>query len=462
MTVCHPIAIFPFHGKKTAAAPFIKHMQRREFLKLTGCGAAGAAFAPWGALRGEPGRGQPNVLFIMSDEHNATVLGANGNRIIWTPNLDGLAARGVSFDACYCNSPLCVPSRESFLSGKYVSRTGVWGNDCELPRADIPSVPSLLNAAGYDSCLCGKMHLAADRRYGYTDVGGNFNTSRKTGNVSRRPADKLPGKGLSDRFDSFHTGDHSSILQHDEAVTRGTVEFLKSRKAGEKPFFLTVGYLAPHFPLIVPEKYWKAYEGRVPMPNIPPGYLDALPLNYKHMRAGFQMEHVPPETVKRGRELYYGLTQWLDEQVGQVLAALRASPFAENTAIVYTSDHGENMGEHGLWWKNAMFDSATRVPLIMGGSPRWTGGTRRAGACSLVDVARTLVELGGGTAPADWDGTSMLPWLASAGATWKDQAIAEYYSHPIASGYAMIRKGPYKYTYHTPAEIGRASCRERV
>jgi choline-sulfatase len=117
VTVCHPIAIFPFHGKKTAAAPFIKHMQRREVLKLTGCGAAGAAFAPWGALRGEPGRGQPNVLFIMSDEHNATVLGANGNRIIWTPNLDGLAARGVSFDACYCNSPLCVPSRESFLSG---------------------------------------------------------------------------------------------------------------------------------------------------------------------------------------------------------------------------------------------------------------------------------------------------------------------------------------------------------
>lgn len=435
-------------------------MQRRDFLRLAGCGALGAVLAPRAASGAEAAPGQPNILLIMSDEHNATVLGANGNAIVQTPNLDRLAASGVSFDACYCNSPLCVPSRESFLSGQYISRTGVWSNDCELPRADTPAVPSLLNAAGYESYLCGKMHLAGDRRYGYTDTGGNFNTNIKTGHVSRRRADDLPGKGLSNRFDSFHAGDRSSILDHDEKVTRGTVEFLRNRKPGGKPFFLTAGYLAPHFPLIVPEKYWKAYEGRVPMPNLPPGYLEALPLNYKHMRAGFQMEHVPPEVVKRGRELYYGLTQWLDEQVGQVLAALRASPFAQNTVIVYTADHGENMGEHGLWWKNAMFDSAARVPLIVSGSPRWQGGARRAGACSLVDVARTLVELGGGTAPADWDGASMLPWLARADAPWKDRAVVEYYSHPIASGYAMIRQGPYKYTYHTPADDTHPAERE--
>ena len=437
-------------------------MQRREFLRLAGCGALGAALTPAAAaMSEEAGRSRPNILLIMSDEHNATVLGANGNAVVRTPHLDRLAASGVSFDACYCNSPLCVPSRESFLSGRYISRTGVWSNDCELPRADIPAVPNLLNAAGYESYLCGKMHLASDRRYGFTDTGGNFNNSLKTGGVSRRPADKLPGNGLPSRFDDFHTGDRSPILEHDEKVTRGTVEFLRDRKNGERPFFLTAGYLAPHFPLIVPEKYWKAYEGRVPMPTLPPGTLDALPLNYKHMRAGFQMEQVPPEVVKRGRELYYGLTQWLDEQVGQVLAALRASPFAENTVVVYTADHGENMGEHGLWWKNAMFDSATRIPLIVNWPRRWKeAGARRAGACSLVDVARTLVELGGGSAPADWDGTSMLPWLDSDDTPWKDQAVVEYYSHPIASGYAMIRKGPFKYTYHTPADEKHPAERE--
>jgi choline-sulfatase len=435
-------------------------MQRREFLKLAACSALGTALASRAEAGEDAAPGRPNILFIMSDEHNATVLGANGNAIVRTPNLDGLAAAGVSFDACYCNSPLCVPSRASFLSGRYISRTGVWSNDCELPRADIPAVPNLLNAVGYQSYLCGKMHLAGDRRYGYTDTGGNFNNGIKSGHVSRRLAGNLPGKGLSDRFDAFHTGERSTILDHDEKVTRGTVEFLRNRKPGDKPFFLTVGYLAPHFPLIVPEKYWKAYEGRVPMPNIPPGYLEALPLNYKHMRAGFQMERVPPEVVKRGRELYYGLTQWLDEQIGQVLDALKETPFAENTVIVYTADHGENMGEHGLWWKNAMFDSATRIPLIVSFPPRWKGGQRRTAACSLVDVARTLVELGGGTVPADWDGDSMLPWLDRADAPWKDRAVVEYYSHPIASGYAMIRQGPYKYTYHSPADDTHPAERE--
>lgn len=436
-------------------------MERRQFLRLLGEGMAGGAAAA--CLGGVPPRAptaQPNILLILSDEHNASVLGANGNRLVQTPALDRLAAHGVSFDACYCNSPLCVPSRESFLSGKYVSRTGVWANSCELPRADIPTVPSLLNAAGYESLLCGKMHLAAGRRYGYTDVGGDFNTNVKNGRGNRRVPDNLPEKGLSDRFADFHTGDHSSILEHDLAVTKGAVGFLKDRPADGKPFFLTVGYLAPHFPLIVPEKYWKTYENRVPMPAIPPGYLDALPLNYKHLRAGFRMTHVPEDVVKRGRELYYGLTQWLDEQVGQVLAALAASTAAANTVVVYSSDHGENMGEHGLWWKNAVYDTAARVPLIVSGPDRWTGGTRRTGACSLVDLSRSLVELGGGAAPADWDGASLLPLLARADAPWRDLAVSEYYAHNIASGYVMLRRGPFKYTYHTPPDDQHPAERE--
>ena len=329
-----------------------------------------------------------------------------------------------------------------------------------MPRADIPAVPNLLNAAGYESFLCGKMHLEARRRYGYVDVGGNFNDHHKNGRVSRRKPDDLPGHGLSSRFKSFHTGDESHILKHDTAVREGAVAFLKTRKAGSRPFFFTVGFLAPHFPLTVPEKYWENYADRIPMPNIPAGYLDSLSLNYRHMRAGFQVENVPPAIVKKGRELYYGLTQWMDEQVGQVLAALRASPFADSTVVIYTADHGENMGEHGLWWKNAAFDTAARIPLIVYWPKRWAGGARRAGVCSLVDVARTIVALGGGQVPANWDGTSMLPWLDKAAAPWKDQAVVEYYSHPIASGYAMIRKGHFKYTYHTPADAKHLAQRE--
>jgi len=405
--------------------------------------------------------GRPNILVIMSDEHNASVLGCNGNAIIRTPHLDTLAAEGVCFQNCYCNSPLCVPSRMTFTAGKYISRTGAWNNDCWLPSDDYPSVARVMTAAGYDSVLCGKMHYDSTRRYGFREVGGNMNASFKTGHGGRRAADDLePTPGISDRFDDFHPGEHSHVLDHDRAVTAGTVEFIKSHTASDKPFFMVAGYLAPHFPLIVPEEYWDAYKGNVPMPTIPDGFLDRLPLNYKHLRIGFNVEDVPHDIVRKGRELYYGLTQWLDNEVGKVLAALAQSPMADNTVILYTTDHGENMGEHGLWWKNCLYDSAARIPLIMRWPKRWGGGQHRRGACSMVDVVQTIVELGGGHAPEDWDGDSMLAWLDDASASWKDMAVSEYYAHNIASGYAMLRAAQFKYVYHTAPDASHAAQRE--
>lgn len=144
-------------------------------------------------------------------------------------------------------------------------------------------------------------------------------------------------------------------------MTAGAVDFLSKRESGGKPFFLFAGYLCPHFPLIVPEQYWDRYRGKIPMPEIPPGFLDGLSLNYKVQRAGFEEIGVPDDTVRRGRELYYGLTEWVDNEIGKVLAALRMHPeVAENTVIVYSSDHDENMGEHGMWWKGCMFEPSTR------------------------------------------------------------------------------------------------------
>jgi choline-sulfatase len=220
------------------------------------------------------------------------------------------------------------------------------------------------------------------------------------------------------------------------------------------------------------------------MPVIPAGHLESQPRNYKHLRIGFDVEEVPDEIVRRGRELYYGLTQWVDEEIGRVLDALAASRVADNTVVIYTTDHGENMGEHGLWWKNCMYENASRVPLIVSWPARWKGGQRRTQACSLVDVVQTVAELGGADVPADWNGDSMLRWLDDHGAEWKDLAVSEYYAHNIASGYAMIRRGYYKYVYHTPADAehpaeqelydlqadpnefsnlaGRAECRERL
>ncbi len=438
----------------------MNRQNRREFLKVAGL-AAGSLLAPSLAFGGNKPAKKPNILVIMSDEHNAGVLGCNGNTIIKTPNLDGLAERGVTFEGCYCNSPLCVPSRLSFTAGKYVSRIGAWNNSCWLPSDDYPSLPRIMNAAGYESILCGKMHYDQTCRYGFREIGGNMNNATMTGKGSRRKADDLASKpGISPRFDDFHTGDNSSILKHDRAVTAGTVEFLSNRRASDKPFFMLAGYLAPHFPLIVPEEYWRPYQDKIPMPVIPEGHLESQPRNYKHLRIGFDVEDVPDEIVRKGRELYYGLTQWVDGQIGKVLKALADSDVADNTVVIYTTDHGENMGEHGLWWKNCMYQNASRIPLIVSWPARWKGGQRRTQACSLVDVVQTIAALGGADVPGDWNGDSMLGWLDDPGTDWKDLAVSEYYAHNIASGYAMIRIGKYKYVYHTPADSSHPAERE--
>ena len=447
-------------------------MKRREFLKT--CAAAGAGLGLSGCAHGAGGsilsnqaiglrlgRKRPNILMIMSDEHNAGVTGCYGNEIVRTPSLDLLAKRGITFEDCYCNSPLCVPSRLSFTSGKYISRVGAWNNSCWLPSDDYPSLPRILNATGYESFLCGKMHYDRTRRYGFTEIGGNMNNGNKNGKGSRRAPDNLtPKDGISNRFNDFYTADDSSILTHDRKVTAATVDFLENRRDDDKPFFLFAGYLAPHFPLIVPQEYWKVYEGKVPMPEIPAGHLESQVRNHKHLRTGFNVEDVPDDIVRKGRELYYGLTQWLDDEIAKVLEALHDSGLSEDTLVIYTTDHGENIGEHGLWWKNCMYEHAARVPLIVSWPARFKRGQRRKGACSLVDLNRTIADLAGAKVPADWDGDSMVRWMDRPESDWKDFAVSEYYAHNIASGYAMLRKGRYKYVYHTPADAEHPAERE--
>jgi choline-sulfatase len=404
----------------------------------------------------------PNVLLVLSDEHNAGVAGFAGNRVARTPNLDELAARGVAFDAAYCNSPLCGPSRMSLTAVRHPSRVGAWGNASWLPSDDVPSIARAMNAAGYESLLCGKQHYDATRRYGFRELGSwRTNQYRKTGLVRRRDPDDwvLPDK-LSKRFSNFRPGDDSPVMRHDRAVTDTAASFLRRRSRRDAPFFLLVGYLAPHFPLIVPNEYWNRYRGRVPLPEIPPGHLESQPRNYRHLRLGFAMHDVPEETVRKGRELYYGLSEWMDGQVGRLLGALQRSRVADDTVVIYSSDHGETLGEHGLWWKNCAYEGATRVPLVVSWPERWRGGQRRGGACSLVDLMQTIAELGGAEPDDAWDGDSLSRWLDAPESPWKDRALSEYYGHNVASAFTMLRSGSWKYVYHTPPDPRHPAERE--
>ena len=422
-------------------------IDRREFVKSGSM--AGLAAAHPALFRAAKGGRKPNILLIMSDEHNQRVTGCYGNTVVTTPNIDSLAAQGVRFDSHYCNSPLCVPSRASFTAGKYASRVDVWGLTSELPSDTMPSIARRMTAAGYEPYLCGKMHYQESRRYGFTQTGGDFNNYPKSGHGKRMTPDEIKQHTpVAERFEQFHTGDNGGSVRHDRRVTAGALEFLNSRSS-DTPFFLLVGYLTPHFPLVVPDPSYEPYKDKIGMPDIPAGLLDGLPTNYKLQRTGFGETDVPAATVKMGRELYYGLTSWMDNEVGKVLKALRANPkIADNTVIIYTTDHGENMGEHGLWWKNCMYDHAARVPLVISWPQRWKGGQRRSLTSGHLDLVKTVIDIAGGTTPGDWNGDSLVPWLDDASHKWKDVACSEYYAKFIAHGLVMIRTGKWKYVYH--------------
>ncbi|HEX4784178.1 MAG TPA: sulfatase-like hydrolase/transferase [Candidatus Sulfotelmatobacter sp.] len=427
-------------------------IDRRAFVKNGTLAGVAAAYPS--LFRVGKGRKKPNILLIMSDEHNPRVTGCYGDQIVKTPNIDSLAAQGVTFDNHYCNSPLCVPSRFSFTAGKYASRVDVWGLTSELPSNDMPSIARMMTAAGYQPYLCGKMHYQESRRYGFIQTGGDFNRYPKSGRgVRLTPADIKEHTPLGQRFKNFHTGEHGGSVEHDRRVTAGALEFLSTRNS-DTPFFLVVGYLTPHFPLIVPEPFYTPYKDRVPMAELPAGLVANLPTNYKLQRAGFEETDVPDPTVKMGRELYYGLTTWMDNEVGKVLKALRANPhIAGDTVIIYTTDHGENMSEHGLWWKNCMYDHAARVPLVVSWPERWKSGQRRALTSSHLDLVKTVIDIAGGHPPGDWNGDSLVPWLDDPNHKWKDVACTEYYAQFIAHGIVMIRTGKWKYVYHgRPAE----------
>ena len=394
---------------------------------------------------------RPNILVIMSDEHDPAVMGCYGDSIVQTPHMDRLAAEGIVFDAAYTTSPLCAPARASFTAVQYVSRCGVWTNDCQLPSDDYPSLPHALNAVGYECWLGGKMHFAGAHRYGFRDVYPGANQGDRSGKGGRRAFDDLSesGFGWEGRVAAFKTSDTSPILEKDRKVTAECSAFLQNRSADDKPFFLLAGYLAPHFPLTIPEAYYVPYKDKVSMPEIPEGFLETLPTNYKHLRAGFGVTKATPEQTKLGRELYWGFVNWLDDEIGKLLSALNDSEVADNTIVIYCTDHGENKGDHGLWWKNNMYEHASRTPLIVSFPKRWAGGQRRTGVCSLVDLAQTIAEIGGAERSDDWDGESLLNYLDDGNSDWRDIAVSEYYAHNIASGIAMIRQGPWKYVYHT-------------
>lgn len=401
---------------------------------------------------------QPNILVLMADQMAPSALPAYGNGLVKAPHIARLAAEGVVFDSAYCNSPLCAPSRFSFLSGLLPSRIGAYDNACEF-RADQPTVAHDLRRRGYRTILAGKMHFVGpDQLHGFeerltTDIyPADFGWTPDWTRFDERPSwyhsmDSVLNAGPCIR---------TNQLDYDEEVTFVTRRKLYeiARGGDERPFFFIMSLTHPHDPFAIPERFWNLYDdASIPLPRVRIATAEQDPhsLRLRHV-CGLDLASVSDDRVRAARRAYYGAISFVDEQIGLALAALADSGLADDTIILLVGDHGEMLGERGLWYKMTFFEGGARVPLIVHAPARFAP-RRVAASVSLVDLMPTLADLAGGDMPEALapvtDGVSLMPHLS--GAVGRDEAIGEYLGEGAIAPIVMIRRDSWKFV-HSPAD----------
>lgn len=394
---------------------------------------------------------RPNFLIIMSDEHGPMWSSTYGHPLIETPNLTRLAEAGVLFENAYSNTPLCVPARASFMTGRFASRVRVWDNTVPI-ASDLITWPYLLRSLGYDPVLTGKMHMRGlDELHGFTrQLTYCISSSREVTRAVQswrkpHPAADQPFPGI------LRAGAGSGEpTEYDDVVEKSALAFLRDKQRREQPFALCVGYYTPHPPFLVPEPYFsRYYPDRVDLPNIPDGHLDELPEAASRLRRYFGFKGpFPEEAVLKARAAYFGLVSYLDDKIGRLLDALEETGLAENTIVIYTSDHGEMLGEHGLWSKASFYEQSSRVPMVVSWPGNLRNGVRVHEVVSLVDLTVTILDLAGVSVDGwNLDGDSLLPLIRGDTSSWKNEAFVEYFAHGTDRPQAMVRSGKWKFSY---------------
>lgn len=400
---------------------------------------------------------RPNFLVIMSDEHQARAMGCAGHPFVQTPNLDALAARGTQFTDAYTPSPICVPARAAFASGRYVHVNRLWDN--AMPYTGQPKGwGHALQNAGVPVESIGKLHYRSDEDPAGFDV--EHIPMQVAGGVgmvwaSIRKEDERVIRKDGRMLGEYIGPGHSKYTEYDEAVTRRTVDWLteRAKSEDERPWCLYVGLVAPHFPLVVPQEFYDLY----PLEDLPEVKLHPDTGYRRHPWVEKQNAMMDSEAkFKDGNERlraiasYYGLCSWLDHNVGQILDALSSSGAAEDTVVVYTSDHGDNVGARGLWGKSNLYQESVSVPLIMAGPDVPTGTCDTP--VSLLDVSATIPAHFG--APFKGDGQD-LKKIAAAPSDPNRAVFSEYHAAGAVSGAFMLRKGRWKLNYYIgfPSEL---------
>lgn len=398
---------------------------------------------------------KPSFLILMADQQSPHVLGCAGDRVVRTPNLDQLAANGVRFAATYCGSPLCVPSRMTFLTARHCSDIEVWSNGCVLDSG-IPTFPQALAAAGYETVLAGRMHFVGpDQRHGFTRrTIGDVNQARRPAAGKHPLLGHIPAATAGQTKAAVETAGpgRTSYMAYDEAVTESACRFLSEwdRENAGKPLLLVVGYVLPHCPYICPRDLFHYYYSRVSVPRLPPRYLEKLHPADRADRQRRGYDEPTDEQVRVARAAYYGLVEYHDRLCGRVLEALRRTRFADNTVVVYTSDHGEMAGEHRRWAKSIFYEGSVGVPMIWSWPARFRTNAVVRQVTSLLDVGPTLLELAGAPPMKKVAGRSLCGFLSDSGmvSDWPDDAFAECCGVSANNPSRMLRAGPWKIIVH--------------
>jgi len=394
-----------------------------------------------------------NLLFILSDEHNKRVTGCYGHRMIRTPNFDRLAARGTRFTAAYTNCPICVPARASFATGRYVHEVRCWDNAIAYEGRPA-SWGHRLMAQGHHVASIGKLHYQASdpARNGFSEEILPLHIVNGYGDLLGLIRDELPRRAGSARLGPEAGRGESDYTRYDRTIAEETVKWLtqSAPRHRAKPWALYVGFVSPHFPLIAPPQFYDLYpEDKVPWPELyAPDERPRHPFIEAMRKCLCFDEAFDPPMVRRAIAAYFGLVSFLDDNVGKILAALEDTGLAANTRIIYSSDHGDNLGTRGLWGKSTLYEESAGIPMILAG-PEVPAGKVCDTPVMLADGFPTFMH-GLGAIPDPLDrglpGVSLLD--IAQGAVPRRTILSEYHAAGAVAASYMIRNGKYKYIHY--------------
>ena len=390
---------------------------------------------------------RPNILVLMVDQLNGKLFPDGPADFLHAPNLKKLAARSWRFANNYTASPLCAPGRASFMSGQLPRRTRVYDNAAEF-ASDIPTFAHHLRRAGYQTCLSGKMHFVGpDQLHGFEE--------RLTTDIYRKPGERIDwwyhnlgsvtGAGVAETSNQMEYDDEVAFFANQKLHHLSR----ESENADRRPWLLTVSFTHPHDPYVARRKYWDLYEGSDELkPEV-----DVIP--YEEMDPHSQRLYlasdcanfvITEENVRRSRQAYFANISYLDDKIGMLLDTLEATRMDKDTVILFCSDHGDMLGERGMWFKMSFFEGSSRVPLMMA-IPGDAGGAVTAPVSNL-DIAPTMADLAGVSMDdiAPWtDGESLVP--LTKGGERTSPVLMEYAAEGSYAPLVSIREGKFKFNH---------------